>query len=178
LIRILCKPMADAFQGGRWKEHNCMPLRFAEETKFLAQIWMIADVCADCEAALGRVGVDNWPGFGGWDLLMQDRFGGGVAVDVEPMVAPQQGVDLNDDSGDEDSARRRFWDQDIWAFLSDIVRIAAVRAAGEHGARAVDQVLRSDFWSLRRWCFGRLWQATDVTERRQPNAQVVLGLCD
>ena len=36
LLRILRKPLSDAYQGGRWKEHNCMPLRYAEETKFLA----------------------------------------------------------------------------------------------------------------------------------------------
>jgi hypothetical protein len=104
LIRILRKPMADAFQGGRWKEHNCMPLRYAEETKFLAQIRIIADVCADCEVALSRVGVENWPVFGGWDLLMKDRFGEGDAEGVALTVAPQQGIDLNGDSGDEDSS--------------------------------------------------------------------------
>ena len=89
LIRILRKPLADAYQGGRWKEHNCMPLRYAEETKFLAQIRIIAEVCAECAAALHRVGVDNWPVFGGWGLLMPDRFGGSGAVDVAPLVAPQ-----------------------------------------------------------------------------------------
>ena len=81
-----------------------MPLRYAEETKFLAQIRIIAEVCADCEGALSRVGVENWPVFGGWELLMQDRFGGGDNVDVAPLVGPQQGIDLNGDSGDEDSS--------------------------------------------------------------------------
>jgi hypothetical protein len=104
LLRILRKPLSDAYQGGRWKEHNCMPLRYAEETKFLAQIRIIAEVCADCEAALSRVGVENWPVFGGWELLMQNRFGGGDNVDVAPLVGPQQGIDLNGDSGDEDSS--------------------------------------------------------------------------
>ena len=70
-----------------------MPLRYAEETKFLAQIRIIAEVCAECAAALHRVGVDNWPVFGGWGLLMPDRFGGSGAVDVAPLVAPQRGVD-------------------------------------------------------------------------------------
>ena len=41
--------MSDAYRGGRWKEHNCMPLRYAEETKFLAQIRIIAEVCAGGE---------------------------------------------------------------------------------------------------------------------------------
>ena len=31
LLHILRKPLSDAYQGGRWKEHNCMPLRYAEE---------------------------------------------------------------------------------------------------------------------------------------------------
>ena len=34
-----------------------MPLRYAEETKFLAQIRIIAEVCADCEGALGTRGL-------------------------------------------------------------------------------------------------------------------------
>ena len=105
LLRILRKPPSDIFQGGRWKEHGCMPLRYAEETKFLSQIRIIADVCKDCEAALEKVGVKNWPVFGGWELLMEDRtFDGGLRPEVSLTVEPELGVDLNGGSDDEDSS--------------------------------------------------------------------------
>ena len=67
-----------------------MPLRYAQETQFLAQISIVADVCRDCERAMVALGPANWPIFGGWENLMPSR---AMPEHVTPdlLVSPEAG---------------------------------------------------------------------------------------
>ena len=48
-VRILRFPLSDAFMGGRWKEMAVMPLRYSQETKFVAVVDVIKRVLGKCE---------------------------------------------------------------------------------------------------------------------------------
>ena len=100
-IRLLKFPLPDAFQGGRWKDHHVMPLRYALEAKFIVMVDIIVRVVQACREALERVPFAQWPAFGGWEHLLQHRewkdVGGSVVTfDAEPDVD-----DADDDSDDE-----------------------------------------------------------------------------
>ena len=100
-MRILNKfSMTEMFQGGRWKEQCCMPLRYSAEVKDVVHIDIIARVCDECEHALMRVGVEHWPIFGGWELLLPD-----ASSRACPQLFEQADSDLedSDSSDDEDS---------------------------------------------------------------------------
>ena len=60
-----------------------MPLRYAQEVKFLVHIRIIRKVLSKCEEALQRVPVDSWPVFGGWEFLDPDA-SASVPLAVEP----------------------------------------------------------------------------------------------
>ena len=100
-IRLLKFPLPDAFQGGRWKDHHIMPLRYALEAKFIVMVDIIVRVIQACQEALARVPFSQWPAFGGWEHLLPQREWGGVgastvAFDVEP-----EADEADDDSDDE-----------------------------------------------------------------------------
>ena len=101
LIRILKFPPSDAFQGGRWKEHAVMPLRYAQETQFLAQVDIIVRVVQACEAAIKRVGELNWPVFGGWELFLPSRELSPEVVDAAELREPEA-EELDCDSSDDE----------------------------------------------------------------------------
>jgi hypothetical protein len=100
-IRLLKFSLPDAFQGGRWKDHHIMPLRYALEAKFIVMVDIIVRVVQACQEALKRVPFSQWPAFGGWEHLLPQREWGSVDVsavvfDVEPEVG-----EVDDDSDDE-----------------------------------------------------------------------------
>jgi hypothetical protein len=100
-IRLLKFSLPDAFQGGRWKDHHIMPLRYALEAKFIVMVDIIVRVVQACQEALRRVPFSQWPAFGGWEHLLPQREWGSVdvsavAFDVEPEVG-----EVDDDSDDE-----------------------------------------------------------------------------
>ena len=71
VIRICKFPMSDAFQGGRWKEQHCMPLRYAEEVKMVTAVDLIVRVIRACEDAMAEHPIGDWPLFGGWENFLQ-----------------------------------------------------------------------------------------------------------
>ena len=95
--RVLGFSLSDSFQGGRWKEQGVMPLRYAQEVKFLVHIRIIRKVLSKCEEALRRVPVDNWPVFGGWEFLDPD-----ASVSVPLAVEPEEGFENEGDDRDSD----------------------------------------------------------------------------
>ena len=79
-----------------------MPLRYAQETKFVAVVDVIRRVIAACEEAMGRISVDKWPVFGGWEYLLTPMENSIPSVDAAgPMCyAPEVGVDDDSEGGD------------------------------------------------------------------------------
>jgi hypothetical protein len=104
-IRILKFPMSDAFQGGRWKEMAVMPLRYAQETRFVSSVDVIRRVLDACERAMEQTPIDEWPVFGGWELLLplsdsRRTSAGDIPLTFEPEPGVDDGSD--DSSDDED----------------------------------------------------------------------------
>ena len=100
-IRLLEFSLPDAFQGGRWKDHHTMPLRYPLETKLSVMVGIIVRVIQACQEAMRRVPFEQWPAFGGWEHLLPQREWNSVGVsvvafDVEPKVG-----EVDDDSDDE-----------------------------------------------------------------------------
>ena len=102
VIRIRKFPMCDAFQGGRWKEQGCMPLRYAQEVQMVTAVDLILRVISECEAAMKRQDIGDWPLFGGWENFLQQRLGEVLAeaVCVVEPAASEAGSD-GDSSDDE-----------------------------------------------------------------------------
>ena len=101
-MRILKFDMADMHQGGRWKEGSSMPLRYAQEVKFVVHVDIISRVARACEAALSRVREQDWPLFGGWENLLPERepTRRDEPVEVQHLFVPGD----DDVSGGEDSS--------------------------------------------------------------------------
>lgn len=105
-VRILRFPLSDAFQGGRWKEMAVMPLRYSQETKFVAVVDVILRVLERCEEAFVRTPPQEWPVFGGWELLLSaGRVGSateeGATFQEDLFVTPAEDEQGGDSSGDE-----------------------------------------------------------------------------
>ena len=105
-VRILRFPLSDAFMGGRWKEMAVMPLRYSQETKFVAVVDVIKRVLTKCEEAFVRTPPEDWPVFGGWELLLAvsdvakaDRQA--AECHLELNVTPEEDESGGDSSGDE-----------------------------------------------------------------------------
>ena len=105
-VRILRFPLSDAFMGGRWKEMAVMPLRYSQETKFVAVVDVIKRVLTKCEEAFVRTPPEDWPVFGGWELLLAvsdvakaDRQA--AEFHLELNVTPEEDESGGDSSGDE-----------------------------------------------------------------------------
>ena len=95
--RVLGFSLSDSFQGGRWKEQGVMPLRYAQEVKFLVHIRIIRNVLSKCEEALRRVPLDSWPVFGGWELLDPE-----ASASVPLAVEPEDEFENEGDDRDSD----------------------------------------------------------------------------
>lgn len=105
-VRILKFPLSDAFQGGRWKEMAVMPLRYSQETKFVAIVDLISRVLAKCQEALDRVPAENWPVYGGWELLLDDCGGDLIqSFDIQEVVLPEQDEEGGESSGEDEPAQ-------------------------------------------------------------------------
>jgi hypothetical protein len=106
-----------------------MPLRYAQETQFLLAVDIILRVVDECATALRRVPLEEWPIFGGWELLLPERTG--VRQPVE-LVAPEpdeaEGSDSSLDGGDVHPV---------------VARVAESRAGLPDGWRCETQVLSS-----------------------------------
>ena len=74
-----------------------MPLRYAQEVKFLVHIRIIRRVLEKCEEALQRVPLDSWPVFGGWEFLDPD-----ATAQVPLAVEPEDGFENEGDDRDSD----------------------------------------------------------------------------
>lgn len=102
-MRVLeCTP-SEMFSGGRWKEQSVMPLRYAEEVKFLCHIRVMRKVLTACEEARDRVPLSEWPIFGGWELLSAGS-ASKVSLDVSPEPAENEGDERDSDTEDADLA--------------------------------------------------------------------------
>ena len=101
-VRLLKFSLPEAFQAGRWKDHNVMPLRYALEVKFTTMVEIIVKVVQRCAEALERVTFAQWPAFGGWEHLLPPRewSSTGVAAAVTFQAEPE-GDEADDDSDDE-----------------------------------------------------------------------------
>ena len=102
VIRVCKFPMGDAFQGGRWKEQGCMPLRYAQEVQMVTAVDLIVRVIRTCEDAMKAYPIGTWPLFGGWENFLQQRRGSVMDESVfmaEP-AASEAGSD-GDSSDDE-----------------------------------------------------------------------------
>ena len=103
VIRICKFPMGDAFQGGRWKEQACMPLRYAQEVQMVTAVDLIVRVIRSCEDAMTAHPIESWPLFGGWENFLQHRLSSTLeaAVFVAEPAASEAGSD--GDSSDDES---------------------------------------------------------------------------
>ena len=84
----------DKFRGGRWRDLSVMPLRYAQETKFLAAVELVCRAMDFVAAAVVRVPISKWPFYGGWELLMPTR---GPVPDLAAFALPDP-----DEEGDSD----------------------------------------------------------------------------
>ena len=121
-----------------------MPLRYAQEVMFLCHVRIIRKVLTKCEEAIGRVPIDTWPLFGGWELLdpaSKER----VPTAVDPEEAFEHEGD-DRDSDDEDDAEVEDVEEPVVPMMPTAARRrGAPRSAAElpSGWSRVEQTLSS-----------------------------------
>ena len=107
-----------------------MPLRYAQEVKFLTHIRIIRKVLTKCEEAMQRVPIEKWPLFGGWEFLDPSSATRGSCeplAQAEPLLhATLPSVPSRPREGPREGARRRgrvdSFRSRVWAAAGRVVR--------------------------------------------------------